>query len=186
MNSNTRSLLFDLVIITVSIGIAFFLVKTEVLEKVLTSTKQLELVGSFIAGMFFTSVFTTAPATVILGEIALQQSLWLTAFLGAMGAVIVDVVIFKFVRDKFFEHLLRQIDQKKGRLKRLKALFRLKFFRRFSFLIGGIIIASPLPDELGISILGLSKIKVKQFILFSFISNFIGILLIGVVARTLI
>ena len=182
MNSNTKSLLFDLVIIIFSIGIALLLVKMEFLGEILTSTRQQELLGSFIAGMFFTSVFTTAPATVALGEIALHGSLWLTALLGALGAVIIDGFMFKFVKDRFSEHLLKQIKEKG----RLKSLLRLKLFRRFSFLIGGIIIASPLPDELGISILGLSRIKMRQFIPFSFISNFIGILLIGIIARAIV
>ena len=60
---------------------------------------------------------------------------------------------------------------------------KLKFFRWLTFLVGGLIIASPLPDELGISILGFSKMKVSWFIAISLVFNFIGILLIGVVAR---
>ncbi len=41
--------------------------------KVLTSTKELEMLGSFIAGISFTLFFTAAPAVVTLGEIALSQ-----------------------------------------------------------------------------------------------------------------
>ena len=64
-------------------------------------------------------------------------------------------------------------------------LLKLKLFRRVSFFVGGLIIASPLPDELGISLFGFSKIKMSWFIPLSFIFNFIGIVLIGVVAQAL-
>ena len=68
-------------------------------------------------------------------------------------------------------------------VKRLRALFKMKFFRWFTFFLGGIIIASPLPDELGIGLLGFSKMKVSWFVPVSFVFNFIGICLIGLVAR---
>ena len=52
-------------------------------------------------------------------------------------------------------------------------------------MLGGIIIASPFPDELGISLLGFTKTKTNAFIPVSLVFNFIGILLIGIVARTI-
>jgi hypothetical protein len=44
--------------------------------------------------------------------------------------------------------------------------------------IGAIIIASPLPDEVGISLMGLSKISTPKFIFISYILNSIGLFLI--------
>jgi len=44
--------------------------------------------------------------------------------------------------------------------------------------IGAIIIASPFPDEIGVSLVGISKIKTYQFLLVSFILNAIGIFLV--------
>lgn len=183
-NNNNHFLLEDLAIIVLSIIIAIILIKTHVLTSILTSTKEIKLFGSFIAGSFFTSAFTTAPAIVTLGEIAQVNSIWSTALFGAIGAVIGDLIIFKFIKDRFSKHVIEVIKQK-GSKTRLKLLLRLKFYKWLTFLIGGLIIASPLPDELGISILGFSKMKQSWFILFSFVSNFIGILLIGIVARSI-
>jgi len=70
MNNHKENLIKDMSIIALSVLIAVILVKTEVLINILASSKELELFGSFIAGMFFTSVFTVAPATVVLVEIA--------------------------------------------------------------------------------------------------------------------
>lgn len=171
-------------IIVISIIVALILVKTGVLIKILISTRELELLGSFIVGIFFTSIFTTAPAIVTLGEIARANSILPTAILGAMGAVVGDLIIFWFIRDRFSAHLMELVKHQ-GAGKRIKVLFKLKFFRWLTFLVGGLIIASPFPDELGISLLGFSKIRTSWFIPLSFIFNFIGILLIGWVANAL-
>jgi hypothetical protein len=64
----------DLIIIALSIVVAIVLVKTQLIVHFLESTKQYEFLGSFVAGVFFTSIFTTAPAIVALGEIAQMQN----------------------------------------------------------------------------------------------------------------
>ena len=52
-------LLQDAAIIFISVLVAVILAKTGILKNILTSTKELELLGGFLAGMFFTSIFTT-------------------------------------------------------------------------------------------------------------------------------
>ncbi len=178
------SFFWDILIIIVSMGVAVALLKSNFLITLLTSTKEIEYIGSFIAGLFFTSVFTTAPAIVALGEIAHANSVFFTALFGALGAVIGDLVIFRFVRDRFSDHLLMILGHQGGR-KRVRALFRLKLFRWITFLLAGLIIASPLPDELAMSILGFSKIRASRFIPLSFVFNFIGILVIGLIAKAI-
>lgn len=174
----------DTILIAVSIVVAVTIVRTGVLASVLTSTRELEFVGSFIAGIFFTSVFTTAPAIVTLGEIARVNSIWFTALFGAFGAVVGDIIIFQFIRGQFSEHLLELLKYK-GAGKRIRILFTRKSFRWFMIVAGGLVIASPLPDELGIGLLGLSKIRTTRLIPLSFIFNGLGILLIGIIARAL-
>ncbi len=181
--TSKASLIFhDLAIVALSIGVSVFLVKTDILVRVLTSTKELEWIGSFFTGIFFTSIFTTAPAIVTLGEIAQVNSPWATAFFGALGAVVGDLIIFYFIRDRLSGHLFELV-RHRGMPKRLKALFKMRMFRWLTFLLGGMIIASPFPDELGVSLMGFTKMKVSWFVPVSFIFNFLGILLIGVVAR---
>ncbi|MDO8552213.1 MAG: hypothetical protein Q7S01_01635 [bacterium] len=177
-------LLRDLCVIALSIFVAVVLVKTEILIEILTATQERELLGSFIAGMFFTSVFTTAPAIVALGEIANANSIFLTAIFGGMGAVFGDLIIFRFIRDRFSKHLMELAGHwRAGR--KVSAFLHLRFIRWFTFVIAGLIIASPLPDELGISLLGFSKVRMYWFIPLSFMFNGLGILLIGSIAKAL-
>jgi hypothetical protein len=167
-------LIQDIAIIAISVLIAIVLVKTNVLSDILLSSEKMQSVGSFIAGMFFTSIFTTAPAIVTLGNIASNGSSVISnAVFGAFGAVIGDVVISQFI----IGH--------NSIWRRTHALFKLRYFRWLTFLFGGLLIASPLPDELGIGLLGFSKMKLSQFIPVSFFFNFIGIVLIGLIAKTI-
>ncbi|MDO8664934.1 MAG: hypothetical protein Q7K44_05350 [Candidatus Liptonbacteria bacterium] len=177
-------LLQDAAIIFVSILVAVILAKTEILIKILTSTEELEALSSFVAGMFFTSVFTTPLAMVTLGKIASVHGIISTAILGASGAVIGDLIIFRFIRDRLGEHL-SELMRHQGIGKKFKVLLKLRYFRWFTFMLGGLIIASPLPDELGVSLLGFSKMRLSWFIPISFLFNFIGIIFIGIVAKTL-
>ncbi len=179
---NRIFLVQDIAIIVLSVLVAFILVQTDALIKILSRTQELEIIGSFVAGMFFTSIFTTAPAIATLGELAQSGSIWLTALVGALGAVVGDLIIFEFIRDRFGDHLAVLFSHTTYR-KRLHTLLRLKYFRWFTFLLGGLVIASPLPDEIGIGILGFSKTKVGWFIPLSFVFNFLGIVIIGFVAR---
>ena len=172
----------DLSIIFLSILVAVIMTKTDILSGLLYSTVEMKLIGSFIAGMFFTSIFTTAPAIATLGEIAHTNSVFLTAIFGALGAVVGDMIIFRFVRDRLSDHLVILVKHE-GWWKRVRALFKLKYFRWFTFLLGGLVIASPFPDELGIGLLGFSKMKLSTFIPISFFFNFIGILIIGLIAQ---
>lgn len=183
-NGNENHILQDIAIIVLSVLVAVLLVRTNVLAGFLISIRELGIIGAFVAGMFFTSIFTTAPAIVTLGEISFLQGIFSTALFGAAGAVLGDLIIFRFVRDRFSGHVA-EIMTHQSVWRRFHLLFKRRFFRWITFLVGGLILASPLPDELGIAVLGFSKMRVKYFALLSFVFNFFGIIVIGFVARLL-
>ncbi len=110
MNKKARGFLVeDFAIIILSIFAAIVLVQTQVLANILATAQEYKLLGSFIAGMFFTSIFTTAPSIVALGEISQMQPILHVAFLGALGALIGDLIIFRFIKDRLSEHLMEMI-----------------------------------------------------------------------------
>ena len=183
-NENGNHILQDIAIIVLSVLVAMLLVRTDALANLLLGTENLGVGGAFIAGLFFTSIFTTAPAIAALGEISLLQGIVSTALFGALGCVMGDLIIFRFVRDRFSEHVT-EILSHESIWRRFHLLFKRRFFRWITFFVGGFILASPLPDELGIAVLGFSKMRVKYFVLLSFAFNFFGIVAIGLIARSL-
>ena len=125
----------------------------------------------------------TPVAFVALSELAHVSSLLTVAFFGALGAVLGDLLIFKFLRDRLDRDVVFLL-KGSSRLRRLKALFHLKLFRWVSFFIGGLILATPLPDELGLAVMGLSKTRIWVFALISFAFKFVSILFIVWLVKT--
>jgi hypothetical protein len=179
-----RHLIQDLFILIVSIAVAILLAETALLDSVLSGAITAGVpLKAFIAGLFFTSAFTTAPAAVILGKLSQNAHLLVVALYGAAGAVAGDYLIFRFIRDRLGEDLSYIIGRKAGA--KLRHLLTARYARWMSPFVAMLIIASPLPDELAITILGLTRIKTVFFIPFVFTANFIGLLLVGLVAQAL-
>lgn len=176
-------LITDLFIIFASALLAIFLIKSGIILQILVETQYLKYIGSFIAGIFFTSAFTTAPATAAFVELAQFNSVIIMALLGGLGALAGDLIIFCFVKDRFSSDI-RYLLALKGK-QRLHFIFHRKLFRWISVFLGALIIASPLPDEIGIALLGMSKIKNRHFVIVSFVLNTLGILIIGLIARAI-
>lgn len=175
-----RHLLADIVFIVFSFWVASYLFNDNTIGNFLI--EHANALGSLFAGIFFTSAFTIAPAAAILGVLATKISPWVVAFYGAIGAVIGDLIIFTFVKDRFADDLVHLMGPNK---KRFTHLIHMRLFRWLTPFVGALIIASPLPDELGLFLLGISKTKTKLLIPISYVMNFIGIVAVAAVAGAL-
>lgn len=178
------NLIRDAAIIILSIIIAFLLADSKAVEAILTLSRASELLGSLAAGALFTSAFTVTPSIVILGRIAQANSIWMTALFGAFGALAGDLLIFRFVKDTLSDDVIALL--KKNRRQKLVHLLHARNFRWILALLGGLVIASPLPDEIGLAMMGFSKMKTWYLVPISFTFNFLGILIIGSIAKQII
>lgn len=173
----------DIFYILVSITVTILAVKLGLLSHILNSDSAGRAIDSFFAGIFFTSAFTLVPATFALAELSKTLPILSVAFFGACGAVLGDLILFIFIKDKFSEDL--SLVLKKYHDKKLTRFFHRKFFKWLTPLIGAFIIVSPLPDEMGITMMGISKVRTETLVAISFVMNFIGVLLVAFVAGTL-
>ena len=89
---NQNNIIRDLGIVILSILIAIMLAKTGALNEIFTATQESRFLGSFLAGIFFVSIFTAAPAIVVLIEIIKSNSILEVAFFGGIGALIGDLI----------------------------------------------------------------------------------------------
>ena len=183
-NKNKIHPLFhDFLMIFLGIIFAIFFVKTGLLDFIINSVKDYYIIASFIAGIFFTSVFTIAPSSVALVHIAEYSPLHGVVVWGALGAVFGDLILFYFIRDRFADDIIRTF--KPATIKHVLHSLHFGFLRWLSPVIGALIIASPLPDEFGITLLGMSKIKTSLLIPISFAMNMLGIYLLIVFGNLL-
>ncbi len=165
-----------------SLCIIFYLAGTDVGKQVMHNISKLGYVGSFLAGIFFVSTFTVAPASIVLFKLTQVYNPLLIALSAGLGAVLGDYLIFRFLKDRIFEEI-KPIFMKLGGT-RLEHLIRTPYFAWFAPVLGAIIIASPFPDEIGVGLMGISKLKNWQFLTISFLLNSLGILLIVTIAKS--
>ena len=174
-------LLQDTLAIVASIWAAWAIVHFDLVDAVLAQAGDGIVWVSLIAGLFFTSLITTAPAVAVLGELSIETNLFIVGLVGALGAVAGDYLIFAFVRDRVSKdaaYLLRG-----PRFRRMFHIFSQPHFRLVLPFVGAVIIASPFPDELGLALLGFSRLDRRYFFAIAYAMNFAGIIFIGLVAR---
>lgn len=173
----------DFVIIVLGILITLMVVRMGALQELFTFSQEVAFIGSFIAGIFFTSIFTIAPAAIALAEMASVADPWSVALWGALGAMLGDMLLFLFIRDVFTEDAESIVQARKW--KHWIAQSHHGFLRWLVPIVGAIIIASPLPDELGLALLGVSRTNTFVVLPIAFAMNFIGILALAYAASTL-
>lgn len=169
-------------ILLASLVLVFIFASTETGKFVIHSVSKLGYFGSFVAGIFFVSTFTVAPSGIVLFNMAQVYNPLLIAITAGFGAVIGDYLIFRFLKDNVFEEI-KPVFMKLGGTY-LSRIISTPYFAWLAPVIGAIIIASPFPDEIGVGLMGISKLKNWQFLTISFILNSLGILLIVTLAKS--
>lgn len=134
--------------------------------------------------MLFVSTFGVATGAVTLLVLAETLNIYELGIIAGTGGVLGDYLLFRFVKDRLVDEitpLYNSMDHNHH----LAKLLHTKHFRWMFACIGALIIASPLPDELGVSLMGISKMKNKDFLLLSFVLNSTGIILVLLISRFL-
>lgn len=166
----------NLTILGASIVIAFSLSRYEPFRMFLLGLNETGYIGAFIAGILFVSTFTVGIGAVMLLTFAEQMNPVLLALVAGCGGAVGDLTIFRFVKDNLVEEIKPLYEALGGN--HLTNVLHTKYFGWTLPVIGAVIIASPLPDEVGISLMGISRMNTLRFLLLSFILNTTGIFLI--------
>ena len=165
----------------VSIMVVALWASTESFSDAVQIIERLGYIGYFGVGMMFVSTFTVTPAAVVLFRLAESMHILPLALIAGMGAVCGDLLLYNYLRDKVFVEL-KPFFGFIGRSS-LGRLFQSRHLAWSLPVLGAIIIASPLPDELGIALLGGSKFNRWQFIALSYVLNTAGIVVILTLAK---
>jgi len=159
----------DMIYFLISLGIVLIIIQPDnfrIIENFIANLGQYGLLGIFLTGAAYTTSFTSplaAVATYAFGEF---YSPLIIAGIGAFGSLVIDIMMYKLFRKVMGNHT-------KVRIARLPEH---KLMQNFYPLIGWLIIASPLPDELGVAFLSVFEGDFKKFVMISYTANFIGLL----------
>ncbi len=171
----------NLAFLVLSVFVAVSLSKQPWLISFLQSLGGMGYIGAFIAGIFFVSTFTISTCVVILSILAQHLSLPELIFFASLGAVVGDIFVFRSVKDGLFDELKPIYKSLGGN--HLNKILHTRHFRWTLPVLGALIIASPLPDELGVTLLGISRMSMGSFVPLSFVLNAIGILSLTATTR---
>jgi len=157
--------------------LAYFLIASNDMTEARNIIAQSGALGAFLAGGLFTYGFTTATATAIFLIMSGSHDIVMTALVGGMGSVVGDLIIFKFIRSSFKDEIKKASNEKI--IKKANHAVPRKLRHYIRPLLGGMIIASPFPDEIGVGLLATDKrINQKMLIIISYIFNTLGIFII--------
>jgi len=163
-------------LIFISIFLTIFLSKYNFLNELLFNLRHTPLLGSFIAGILYVSASTAALGILMLSDLSKTLHPIEIAIVAGLGGVVADFVLFRFFKGDLIGEITPIYNKLGG--KHLTRLMYHKYFRWSLPIVGAIIIASPFPDELGISLMGLSRIKNYQFVLLSLVLDITGVFLL--------
>jgi len=172
-----------IVAFAISIIIAYFIFSNPIIKDSVSHLGTLSYVGVFIAGALFTLGFTSPFAAGFF--ITLNPlNILLSAAIGGLGALAGDMLIFYFIRVSFMDEFNRlkktKLIRNIQKLIEKKLGHKIRIYLMYAF--AGFLIASPLPDEAGVTMLaGLTTIKAFTLARISYILNSLGILILLII-----
>jgi uncharacterized membrane protein YdjX (TVP38/TMEM64 family) len=160
--------LFTLIVL---ILLAYYIFSQPFISRFVTFFNRLGQFGIFTAGALTSFGFTTPFGIGLLIKMT-HSNIFLGALIGGLGATIADLLIFKTIKLSFMDEF-----QKLEKTKAIKEIGHIVkknksiLIRHYLlYIFAGIILATPVPDEIGISMLaGLTTIKPLKFILISLV-----------------
>ncbi len=163
---------------------AYYLFDSAYFDPIRNIIMKLGYFGTFFFGIIFVQGFTAAPATAALLLIAKEQNMYLAGIIAGLGALVGDLIIFKFIKYSFADEIKKFRREKL--VKEISGITPGPIKKYLVPVLGGFIIASPLPDEIGVSLFAMSKhASVKIFSIISFSLNTAGILIILYIGKSI-
>ena len=140
--------------------------------------------GTFLAGLLYPYALTSAAGTGILLILSKEQNTLMAGVIAGIGALISDIILFFFVKRGFSDEA-----QKLSQEPAVRTINRWIHDSVRVYLlatIASLIIASPLPTEIGIMLMvSIKKMAFKKFVIIVYILHAIAIFVILLIGRTI-
>lgn len=164
-------------LLATSIISAYYLFSQPFFESLVQNLNSQSYLGTLLGGILVAFGFTAAFGVGLFLTSTIQNA-YLAAIIGALGALFADLLIFRIIRYSFmdeFEALRKTATAR--RLKHLEThLIKPRARHYLTYMVAGLVIASPLPDEIGVTLLaGLNTINAKVLAVMSFMLHLVGI-----------
>lgn len=167
-----------IVVLFAAIILAFLIFSNPSVKNFISNLGTFGYVGIFFAGIFFGIGFT-APFAAGFFITLNPSNIFLAAIIGGFGTLVENLILFHFLKFSFKKEFIQL--KKSGPVKKASDLIAKSLGKKIKsyllYVFTGMVIALPLPDEIGISMLaGFTHINSYLLGKISFILHTIGIL----------
>lgn len=160
--------------------LAYYLFSQAGISSFIENLSKDNYLSIFLAGVFLALGFS-APFSIGFFILLQPENLLFASLIGGFGAMAGDMLIFKTIKYSFIKEF-KELERKKIIRKIEKIVEKNKnvLIRHYLlYIFAGITIATPLPDEIGISMLaGLTTIKPLKLAIISFFLHSIAVFII--------
>lgn len=140
--------------------------------------------GTFLAGLLYPYALTSSAGTAILLILAKEQNFLLAGVIAGVGALISDVVIFLFVKHGFSDEVQKLSKEKVVQTVNGWIPDSIRVYLLATF--ASILIASPLPTEIGIMLMtSIKNMSTKKFVIIVYVLHASAIFTILLIGRTI-
>ena len=162
------------ILLALGIAAAIFLIQLPQFKEFILHLGKFNYISLFISGILLVSTFTLPTGSLILITLAKDFPPYIIIALAGLGAAFGDFIVFSFVRDKVENEISATYD-KFLQKHHLKKILHTKYFAWTLPVIGVLILASPLPDDFAVSLLGLSTMSKLSFFAISLLSHTVDV-----------
>ena len=181
-----RRLLRDFSIIGLSVIVAIYIQISDTSSTLVGFFSSLYFVpAAILMGFLFSLTFTAAISTsvfILLSETT--HNPYIIALLGGLGSVLANSIIYKFFKQEIIADI--EFLEPKYAKKIAHKIMHSRVFVGLVPFIAAMLLASPLPDEVGILMLSGNNFKYTKFFLLSFFLHTLGILLIVLFGKSIL
>lgn len=164
----------NLILCAVGLIFTVFLAQRGWLEGILLVPGAYRYAIIAAAGVLFVTTFTAPIGGLMLAILVKQTPIWQVVLLSGVSAVLADLTILHALNIELLEEIEDIFNEFHG--KKLIHIFQSKMFRWTLPLLVILIIITPVPDDLAIGLLGISRVSTHKFALSSYLINSIGII----------
>jgi len=157
--------------IVLGVLLASFLLVIAGFDKIVSSyLVSFGAAGAAVAGAFYTLGATTPFAMVVLLELMQHENAILVAAVACASAALVDCLLFSVVRDALERNAKKMLASTRRKFSAFSGAFPVAGFFVFGL---------PLPDELGLALMEMTKIELLKLAVVIFLAKFVTLLMLS-------
>ena len=156
------------IFVGISILVAIVLHVSGMDMEIATYVKGMGMVGGLLVGAFYTFGITTPSAFIIILEMMAMNGAFATAIAASLSAAFVDMVLFYIIREQLEKSTVKILAKMRERTRAASIAFPV---------VGFLIFGLPIPDEIGLAMMGITTIKPTSIFAIAFLSKLMMLLI---------